>query len=156
MDEIAKINLYGTLFSVSMAVCILGALLAVLFFITFQIPKVFTQITGIGKGRYMKNSSRKPTTASLPVERRTVRSSELYSGEVAHPTPKTGGTVADSLETAPLSYGTVDTSAVKNPNISGFTTKLNGQGRTAGQQVSAAGRFTITQSIVEYHTNELI
>lgn len=151
MKSTDLINLYQILFYVSMILCILGGAFAILFFFLYRIPKVFLQIIRGGKGGYVKSAAKHATTGSLHQKKvKTVRTNEMYTEEVTHPNTNEHD---NEGATSQLNYGTVETNiAAAAPRMASKELQMT----SVLYQSSDEHKFVITQSVIEYHTDEYI
>lgn len=166
MDAVQLISLYSILFYVSMALCILGFVLALVFYFVFDIRKVYTQITGRGKEKLIERSKKEKSRELQRRDPVPVRSSELYSGGitggVTPPAPsafaegqESSARAEDEAQTTVLPTAAEDEAATTllpqseaSPDEAGITTYLAPQ--------SPIGRFEVFEYVVEIHTDELI
>ena len=176
MEAVQLISLYSTLFYASMALCILGFVLALVFFFAFDIRKVYTMITGRGKEKLMQRSSKeKSRDLSKRGSSAPVRSSELYSGGITGgiaPPAQSGQTPTsqtESDETVPMGRGKRRAEAEQTSVLHGAsadeaaTSVLPQNGAASDLGVTSfltpqapIGTFDVFESVVEIHTDELI
>ncbi len=176
MDAVQQISLYSTLFYVSMALCILGFVLAIVFYFVFDIRKVYTQITGRGKEKLMERSKKEKSRELQRRDAAPLRSSELYTGGITGGvTPPDASAAASGGQTEPTEE-TAQTTVLSEDEAAttllpqslaedeGATTMLPQNGSAASESgvttylapQTQLGRFELFEYIVEIHTDELI
>lgn len=148
MDASQLISLYTTLFYASLALCLLGVLGAVLFFFLFDIPTVFSQLTGWGKERALRRMREQDwgSGASGSLTSGSLTSGGLTSGEL-----NSGGAAPPS--------GGAEEAGSGAPRVTVILDPQNGPERETVPLRPAprpTGRFEIFEKILEIHTEEFI
>ncbi len=151
MAALEQISLFGTLFIISAVVAGVALALAVFFFFYFDIPRVYTQLTGKGREatirRIIEDSAktgptRKPTGLTGQMGAHTSNMSM-----VVHPAP---AAAPPAMETAVLVQETADETSLLTQEDSGATAVLHAPAVPDGYF------FQITENTLVIHTDELI
>lgn len=158
MEAVERVVLFGNLFYVCLAIAAIGLICAIIFFISFDIPAMFA----LKAGKTTKKRTRKNSDKAEVVKKSQMPS--ITGGLTGETTSADLKTEADKqkaeilnpnmLEETPLPETTLLT-----PETTAEAESVPQEGVTAPlvrKQDTEAHQFTITQSIVLIHTDEII
>lgn len=146
MNASNLVRLFDTLFKVSLGLCLLGLVLAVLFFFLYRIPEVFYRLTGRGK---------KPSAGRhLPEKDRPAKPAEVKPAEVKPAERK-------PAEVRPVQAGPGGNDPPRQPAERGQERKTEILSRRNGPPSPApvpapAGPFEVFETVLLVHTDEII
>lgn len=168
MEAIARITLFNNLFYVCAGIAVLSLLLAVYFFIQFDIPSVYAALTGKKRkrsiqrmraqsqaGKTMHSRVRRKPSSGTPPTGQTAPPQKRPEPPAEPPRPEPGPEPAQRPETGVLKMDTPETQVlppVQKPSAP-VTEQLAPTELLTGRQPFA---FLITENTICVHTDEWI
>ena len=170
MNALAQISLYNNLFYVFLGISVLGFVMSFFFFFYFDIPTVYTMMTGKAKKDTIRRmEERNAKGGSLHLKTAGQSGQTGKSGRTDRAAKAKIAYTAPTVPTQPAETAVLQTTAPETTileNEAGRTVLLHGSRQPAAgespvqpqpsQPERQSFRFQVTETTVVIHTNELI